>query len=164
MRRVVLSLLSAAAALLATTSAVLATPPTREPLGLPEVIEFAAGEACPFAVTVEVLVDNGKVMTFYDRTGEVRKAITSGSLVVRLTSPDAPGMEVTLNISGPSHQTFNADGTSTLVYGGNSISLYPPGTLVLTKGRAVVQLDADGNFVSVTNIGWETDVCDMLVP
>ena len=46
MRRVVLSLLSATAVLLATTSAVLATPPTREPLGLPQVIEFAAGEAC----------------------------------------------------------------------------------------------------------------------
>ena len=51
----------------ATTSAVLATPPTREPLGLPQVIEFAAGEACPFAVTVDVLADSGKVTTFYDR-------------------------------------------------------------------------------------------------
>ena len=70
MRRVVLSLLSATAVLLATTSAVLATPPTREPLGLPQVIEFAAGEACPFAVTVEVLVDNGKVTTFYDRSAK----------------------------------------------------------------------------------------------
>ena len=105
MRRVVLSLLSATAVLLATTSAVLATPPTREPLGLPQVIEFAAGEACPFAVTVDVLADSGKTTTFYDRSGDVRKAITSGRLVVRLTSPDAPGVEVTLNISGPSHET-----------------------------------------------------------
>ena len=163
MRRVVLSILSALAILLAAAPSVLAVPPTREPLGLPATIEFAADEACPFAVTVEVLIDGGKVMTFYDRSGEITRAITSGSLVIRLTRPDEPDVPaVTLNISGPSHQTSHADGTSTLVYGGNSISLYPPGTLVLTKGRAIVELDADGNFLSVTNIGFETDVCGML--
>jgi len=140
----------------------LAAAPSREPLEYPPTIEFAAGDVCPFAVTVEFLTNREKVMMFTDRSGDVVRAITTGSLVVRLSATANPETSVTLNISGPSHQTFRADGTSTLVYGGRAISLYPPGTLVFTAGRAVVELDAVDGFVSVANIGFESDLCEML--
>jgi hypothetical protein len=77
---------------------------------------------------------------------------------------DDPDRTMTLNISGPSHQVFRADGSSTLTYAGRSVSLYPPGTLVFTAGRAIVELDTAGDFVSVRNIGFETDVCPILAP
>ena len=31
-------------------------------------------------------------------------------------------------------------------------------------GRAIVELDAAGGFVSVTNFGFESDLCEMLAP
>ena len=142
----------------------LAAPPSREPLEYPPILEFAAGSVCPFAVTTEFLTNREKVMLFTDRSGDVVRAITTGSLVVRLSATANPDVSVTMNISGPSHQTFRADGNSTLVYGGRAISLYPPGTFVFTAGRAIVELDAMDGFVSVSNIGFESDVCEMLAP
>jgi hypothetical protein len=140
----------------------MAARPTREPLEYPPSFEFAAGDVCPFAVTVEVLTNREKVMTFVDSSGDVVRVVTTGSLVVRLSPSGEEDVSVTLKISGPVHQTFRADGTSTLAYGGRSVSLYPPGTLVLTAGRAIVELDPAGGFVSVTNIGFESDICGML--
>ncbi len=64
-----------------------------------------------------------------------------------------------LNLSGPIHTTLHPDGTSTLVFGGRGISLYPAGTFVLTAGRSVVELDAAGEVISVTNMGLEEDLC-----
>lgn len=136
----------------------LATPPERGPLELGD-FDFAAGEACSFAVHVDFLVNREKVTSFYDRNGDVARILTTGSLVVKLSPVDDPEHTVTVNISGPSRQVFHADGTSTLTYSGRSISLYPPGTLVLTAGQAVVELDNAGAFVSVTNIGFESDLC-----
>ena len=37
---------------------------------LPPSIDFAAGEVCPFAVTVDFLANSGKTMTFFDQDGE----------------------------------------------------------------------------------------------
>lgn len=157
------SVLAALCLLVLSTTTVLAAKPDRQPLEL-EDFDFPAGAACPFAVHVEFLVNREKVMTFSDRHGDTTRVLTTGSLVVRLSPVADPDHAVTLNISGPSHQVFATDGSSTLTYAGRSISLYPPGTLVLTGGRAVVQLDSEGGFVSVTNIGFETDVCEMLDP
>ena len=141
---------------------VLAGKPDREPLELPPVIVMGAGEVCPFAVTVEFLVNNGKTMTFY-RDGEAVREIGTGSLKIRATNtsdPDQPS--VTLNISGPVHTYFHPDGSSTSYFGGRSISLYPAGTFVLTAGRAVVHFDAAGDFVSGSNAGFSADVCEMI--
>jgi hypothetical protein len=140
----------------------LAARPTREPLEYPPVFEFAAGDVCPFAVTVEVLTNREKVMTFFGASGDAARLVTTGSLVVRLSPTGVEDASVTLNISGPVRQSFRADGTSTLTYGGRSVSLYPPGTFVLTAGQAIVELDPAGGFLSVENIGFESDVCEMM--
>ncbi|MBA2634127.1 MAG: hypothetical protein H0U86_14205 [Chloroflexi bacterium] len=64
-----------------------------------------------------------------------------------------------LNITGPIHTTLHPDGSATLVFGGRGISLFPPGTIVLTTGRSVVELDAEGEVISLTNMGFEEDLC-----
>jgi hypothetical protein len=163
MRRLFSSLVLAATLASVLVAPALAVKPDREPLELPPVIEMGAGDVCPFAVTVEFLANNGKTMTFYDQAGEAVRSIGTGTLKIRATNtsdPDQPS--VTLNISGPIHTVFHADGSSTLYFGGRSISLYPAGTFVLTAGRAVIRLDAAGNFVSGTNSGMSEDVCGMI--
>jgi hypothetical protein len=145
------------------TAPTLAARPERTPLELPPSIDLPAGAACPFDVTVDFLANRGKNLTFFGRTGEPIRSIGTGTLKIRVTNTtDADHPSATLNISGPVHTRYHADGSSTAVYGGRSISLYPPGTFVLTAGRAIVQLDANGDFVSVTNVGFSADVCAMI--
>ncbi len=164
MSRRYLALLAVPVLVLAIATPVAAGKPDRQPLELPPELDLAAGDVCPFAVHVEFLVNREKVTTFYNRAGDVARVLTTGFLVVRLSPLDDPETSITINISGPSRQVFRPDGTSTLTYGGRSISLYPPGTLVFTAGQAVVELDAEGSFVSVTNIGFESDLCTALAP
>ena len=163
MRRILAPAILAVALACALAAPTLAAKPERTPVEFPPSIDLPAGAVCPFDVTVDFLVNRGKTLTFFDRTGEPIHSIGTGTLKIRLTNTtDSDEPSVTLNISGPIHTQFHADGSSTAVYGGRGISLYPPGTLVLTAGRAVVQLDANGDFVSVTNIGFSTDVCGMI--
>ena len=137
--------------------------PERTPLELPPSIEFAAGEICPFAVTVTFLENRGKDITFFNRSGDPVRSIGSGKLQIAMTNTDDPDEPtITLNVSGPIHTKFHPDGSSTSIYGGRSISLYPAGTSVLTAGRAIVELGPEGEFVSVTNIGREVDTCALL--
>ncbi len=159
MRRV-LSLWFAAALVLVSAQAALAAKPDNTPLELPPSFEFAAGEACEFPLLIEFLANRGKTLTFYDNEGNAIRQIGTGSLKIRVTNladESVPPLE--LNISGPLHTTLHPDGSATLVFGGRGISLFPPGTFVLTAGRSVVELDAEGEVTSVTNMGFEQDLC-----
>ena len=155
------SLLSAAALVLVSTQAVLASKPATEPLELPPSLELAAGEACQeFPLLVEFLANNGKTMTFFDNEGNAIRQIGTGTLKIRVTNlADESVLPLELNISGPIHTALHPDGSATLVFGGRGISLFPPGTFVLTAGRSVVELDAQGEVISVTNMGFEQDLC-----
>jgi hypothetical protein len=161
MRRLLAPLFAIALLLMAATS-VLAIKPDRQPSALPPELDFAAGELCPIAVHVEFFVNRQKDTFFFNRDGEPVRLISSGTLRVRLTTPDEPGATLELNISGPVHLTFHADGSATLILGGRSVSTFPPGSASLVAGRSIIELDASGNFVSVTNIGNVTDLCAML--
>ncbi len=163
MRQLFRSIVLAATLVAVLAAPALAAKPSREPLELPPSIDFAAGEICPFAVTVDFLENRGKTVTFFDKAGEPVRSIGTGTLKVTFTNTThADEPSVTLNISGPVHTWYHADGSSTVVYGGRSISLYPPGSSVLTAGRAIVELDAAGNFVSVTNVGMAVDICALI--
>jgi hypothetical protein len=148
-----------AAVLLLMPAAVLAAKPDRQPSTLPPELDFAAGELCPFAVHVEFFVNRQVDTYFFDRNGGLVRVITTGALRARLTTPDNPERSLEFNISGPVHQTFHADGSFTVILGGRSASTFPPGSLSLVRGRSIIEFDASGNFVSVTNIGNVTDVC-----
>ena len=159
MRRA-LPLLIAAAMVLVSAQAVLAAKPDRVPLELPPSLELAAGDACDFPILVEFLANNGKTLTFYDNDGNAIRQIGTGTLKIRVTNLAAePPTSLQRNISGPIHTELHPDGSATLVFGGRGISLFPPGTFVLTAGRSVVELDAAGEVISVTNVGFEEDLC-----
>ena len=159
MRRV-FRLLFAAALVLVSAQAVLAAKPDKAPLELPPSVEFAAGEACEFPLLVEFLANRGKTLTFYDEEGNAIRQIGTGTLKIRVSNlADGSVPPLELNISGPIHTTLHPDGSATLVFGGRGISLFPPGTFVLTAGRSVVQLDPEGEVISVTNMGFEQDLC-----
>jgi len=155
-----LSLWFAAALGLVSAPAALAAKPDRAPLELPPSLELAAGEACEFPLLVEFLANRGKTLTFYDNEGNAIRQIGTGTLKIRVTNlADESVAPLELNISGPLHTTLHPDGSATLVFGGRGISLFPPGTFVLTAGRSVVELDAEGEVISVTNVGFEEDLC-----
>ena len=159
MRRA-LPLLIAAAMVLVSAQAVLAAKPDNVPLELPPTLVFGAGDACEFPILVEFLANNGKTMTFYDNDGNAIRQIGTGTLKVRLSNlADEAAAPLERNISGPIHTELHPDGSATLVFGGRGISLFPPGTFVLTAGRSVVELDAAGEVISVTNVGFEEDLC-----
>jgi hypothetical protein len=159
MRRV-FCLLFAAALVLVSAQAVLAAKPDRVPLELPPSLELAAGEACEFPLLVEFLANRGKTLTFHDNEGNAIRQIGTGTLKIRVTNlADESVAPLELNISGPIHITLHPDGSATLVFGGRGISLFPPWTFVLTAGRSVVELDAEGEVISVTNMGIEEDLC-----
>jgi hypothetical protein len=162
MRRLLPSLV-ASVLLLMTASSVLAAKPDRQPSALPPELDFAAGELCPFATHVEFFVNRQKDTAYFNRNGDLVRVISSGALRARLTIPDDPDASLEINISGPVHLSFHADGSSTVILGGRSASTFPPGTLSLVSGRSIIQFDASGNFVSVTNIGHVTDLCALLV-
>ena len=154
------SLLFAAALVLVSAQAVLAAKPDRDPLELPPFLEVAAGDACEFPILVEFLANGGKMLTFFDDEGNAIRQIGTGVLKIRVTNlADASVAPLELNISGPIHTTLHPDGSATLIFGGRGISLFPPGTFVLTAGRSVVELDAEGEVISVTNMGFEEDLC-----
>jgi hypothetical protein len=151
----------AAALVFVSAQAVLAAKPGMEPLELPPSLELAAGEACQdFPLLVEFLANRGKTLTFFDNEGNAIRQIGTGTLKIRVTNlADESVAPLQLNISGPIHIALHPDGSATLVFGGRGISLFPPGTFVLTAGRSVVELDAEGEVISVTNMGFEEDLC-----
>ena len=163
MRRLLLSL-AVLALLVMPASSVFAAKPDRQPSSLPPFIDFAAGELCPFATRVEFFVNRQTDKFFFNSNGDLVRIISTGSLRARLTTPDDPDAVLEANISGPVHVRFHADGSQTVILSGRSGSPYPPGQLSLVSGRSIVEFDADGNFVSVTNIGHVTDPCAQLVP
>jgi hypothetical protein len=158
--RPVRSLMLAAAFVLVSAQAVLAAKPDSEPLELPPSLELAAGEACEFPLLIEFVANRGKTLTFFDNEGSAIRQIGTGALKIRVTNlADESVAPLELNISGPIHIALHPDGSATLVFGGRGISLFPPGTFVLTAGRSVVELDAEGDVISVTNFGFEQDLC-----
>jgi hypothetical protein len=162
MRPRVFSLVAALLLMVMLPTTALAVRPDRQPSPLPPELDLPAGAVCSFAVHVEFVVNRGTVTSFFDANGDLVKVLSTGALFVRLSAADDSESAITLNISGPTRQVFHADGSSTLTFAGRSISLFPPGTLILTAGKSVVELDAEGNFVSVTNFGLAGDVCDMI--
>ncbi len=160
--RVFLIVCGALLALLLVAPGVSATPPTREP-GPP--FEGVLKGVCLFPVEVVTLANREKLLTFYDRAGDVTMQIGTGTLKVRLTNL-ATGTSLAVNISGPVRIAPGADGTTTITLGGRSllylragIDLLPPG-ITLNAGQQVITVDAEGRVTAVTRqTGSARDLC-----
>jgi len=112
-------------------------------------------------VNFAIVVNNEFTITFFS-AGNPVSGITQGRLVVTFSNASNPSHAVTLNISGPGKATFNADGSQTIVFLGNSVVFFA-GDMVLSSGRVVV-LATDpllpAQLISVS--GNQRSLCAML--
>jgi hypothetical protein len=82
----------------------------------------------------------------------------SGPVLATLTNLDT-GKSIPINISGTSLFTTNGDGSSTFTFNGPTLFLR---SHVIVDGRTVLRFDADGNLISRTVAGLQTDICPQL--
>jgi hypothetical protein len=134
-----------------------AAKPTREPFPF-ENLEFAAGEVCPFAIGMEVLVNREKLLTFSDGRQQV-----SGTLKVRLVNRET-GDSIVVNASGPIMITIEGNTQTFEARGPFGLFLFPgepggPG-MFLYKGNTTVMFDlTTGAVTSIVSSGTRRDLC-----
>ncbi len=157
MRRAVVSMSLLALVLVGLVATpVSATPPVREPLVFPDELPLPAGVFCPWEGLVTFPVNTETATTFFDRDGNVREVLITGSLVVTITNLDN-GESVTLNIPGTSVTVDDL-----VTYRGPSVIFPVSGELKLVSGLVVVTVDSEGFQHPVTIYGSTTDICELL--
>jgi hypothetical protein len=156
--RQVLALLCAGMVALAGAGAAFSAGPVREPLVF-EPVTFAAGEVCPFDVTIDAVANREIFKDFGDHL------IITGRLVVQVTNDDTE-KSVVLNISGPAKVVFTED--SATQYGrGLGLNVFfpgdlgPEGALLWTRGPIIQRFSEEGLEV-VRMAPVVRDVCAML--
>jgi len=142
-----------------------ASKPDKAPLP-PGTYVVPAGQMCSFEVLWQPLTNKEKIMTFYDRNGNVVRRWVSGQSTTRLTNT-ATGKSLDLNTSGPGPATFE---NGFLVIGGRGnglVGLYAgdaggPG-LWATKGPWQLVIDpATGQILQSDLPRNRTDMCAVL--
>ena len=128
------------------------------PNGEPILLEFPAGELCPFPVKLE-----GSTTQVVPRAlpNGVQLFTGPGVLTITNTDPTSGGRSATYNISGPQRITD----TETVLTGTAVVLLLnsqaPPGPgLIATKGRGII--DNNNDFQLDTFKGRTEDVCQKL--
>ena len=114
--------------------------------------------ACPtFDVQLTATTDREVAKEFF-ADGQLARMITTGSLTVSFENLTT-GKTISENLSGPGIQTFNPDGSSTLVIMGRNAGWI--GDLV-TSGRIVLDLAPDGSVISHSQVHQSTSTCALL--
>jgi hypothetical protein len=129
-------------------------------------ITAPAGLVCPFTVTAEPVRENLRVRYHYDSAGNVDGYEATGQLIARITN-DETGASVVRNLSGPGTVTFNPDGSSDAVTGGDFLVFFlpqdpPSSRLLLFSGRTVLHGAANGDKTLVSQSGQVENLCDTL--
>ena len=141
-----------------------ANPPTKEPL---PAAPFTVTGKCDFDVLIEPLTNKEVLTTFFDKEGNERFFLITGSLKERLTNLST-GKSVDLNISGPLQLIPQPDGSQIVITLGAALYIFEPGVapnlplLALIHGRTVAEFDAAGNFTLLSVRGHVEDVCAAL--
>ena len=116
--------------------------------------------ACDFPIQLEI---SGKTKVIKLPDGS--SIITAPAQKAVVTNLDEPSQQVTLNITGSSHNSIGTDGTQYFVATGNNI-LYDPVVephLGYTQGRFTFAFDAKGNLIEPrTGKGNVTDICALV--
>lgn len=117
---------------------------------------------CSFPVDMTFPVNGESSITFFDSAGNPTRTLINGPLVVTLTNADDPSKTLTQNISGPGQIIYNADGSETITFLGNSAVFVQDGIL-LTRGRVVgLAASPTATTVILTATGLQSNVCDLL--
>ena len=114
MRKLLTPIAVVLGALLTPTPA-LADAPIIEPVPAEDFV-IAEGEMCEFAVSVEILVNREKSITFLDDEGNFDHQLVTGALRYELTNLSTGG-SIVFNIPGPGRFSPNPDGTFRLANG-----------------------------------------------
>lgn len=140
---------SAVVAALVVCGGAFATPPSRSPAQLPDVIDLAG--ACAFDVVATIDRQNQSAITFASG-----KTMVGGQLQATLTSASG---SIRLSVPGP---TRLAPGSGTFVFTGPTL-LAAPGFLYYVTGRGTYELDANGFPTNIEQQGGEfVDLCAAL--
>jgi hypothetical protein len=104
-----------------------------------EPIEFTLQGICDFDVQVNDLRVHANNLVFFDKEGDVSKAIVAGNFVTRYTN-SVTGASLTLNISGQFFITPNPDGSQTFALHGRNVlfTVEPEPLLIFHRGRGNV--------------------------
>lgn len=141
-----------------------ALPPVRSDTPL---TTFVLEDVCPFDILVEPLANRnrGKQTTFFDRDGNQRLSLVTGSLAVRLTNLDSPNRSLVLNIPGPG---VYLDNGQSAIFRGPWLIFLPRGSvpgspaLLFINGRTLMTFFESGLPSSISWVGMVQDVCAAL--
>ncbi|MGS0687848.1 hypothetical protein ACVBEQ_22265 [Nakamurella sp. GG22] len=133
-------------------------------------LDFAAGQACDFALRVEVNGSSRVQRTFYDRDGNPVRTLSAGTgSTLTFINLDRQRNTYTTKSNGAVARTVpNGDGTSTVTTGGhNVIFLFPtdipagPST-TLYVGQVVYLTDDASKFTLLKTSGRSVDICKVV--
>jgi hypothetical protein len=163
-----LTLVSAVIAVgVSTGSAAMAVPPTHEPTAPTGIGVVPAGQACSFAVDIELVSgDQGRMITFFDHEGNVTRIMgTARPSVWSITNVET-GASATVNLpAGHQTVTFLADGTAHIEISGGVIGFQgpldtPAGPFAFTNvGRLIVNIALDNTGTLLALSGHRFDLC-----
>jgi hypothetical protein len=138
---------------------------------------FPCGQVCKNSAVSVTVGDNARQVTKTStrKDGTVTTKVTGKGPDLTFFNPDDPSVTYPLKGNGATSKTVTRpDGTSTLtVTGHNVLFSFPTDTLEggepgpatqLVTGRAVVNIDASGNWTTVSQNGKVTDICAELPP
>jgi hypothetical protein len=147
-----------------------AAPPVREPNSLPTgefpLQDTLGNDPCGFPVLLELTTNKEIVTTFTRRSGVTFIHVT-GALKARFTNDDT-GKTIERNISGPTFQTVNSDGSVTQKTTGPGVWAFDPSVapelprMVITKGKTESVFSPAGVFTFISQHGSYEDICAAL--
>jgi hypothetical protein len=124
---------------------------------------YAAGEVCPFPVTVTFPVNQEFITFLTNDTGTVVGATITGKLVARVTNV-ASGATTDRILTGLGTLTFGSDGSETIEVGGTIGIAFkagdsPANEWDVVTGSSVLHIAADGTRTLVSSDGAIEDLC-----
>jgi hypothetical protein len=137
--------------------------PTGEPFPLQDTL---GNDPCGFPVLLE-LTTNKEIVTTFTRRSGVTSIHVTGALKARLTN-DETDKTIERNISGPTFQTVNSDGSVTQKTTGPGVWAFDPTVapelprMVITKGKTESVFSPDGVFTFISQHGSYEDICAAL--
>lgn len=128
---------------------------------MPATFTLPAGAACSFDVRVDVLDNRERYRIWFDADGNPTSGRLNGRLVLAFTNADT-GASVTLNVSGPGHDTFHADGSVSTRYAGRGVVLFE-GLFILSVGRHDYDVSASWDLLAEgRRAGQSHEICDLI--
>ncbi|HSM38690.1 MAG TPA: hypothetical protein VK838_05090 [Candidatus Limnocylindrales bacterium] len=138
-----------------------AAKPLNDSVPMREHFVLPAGAACDFAVVVDVQANGERYKLWLDADGSPTRGLLTGRLVLQLTNADTDA-SVVLNVSGPGHDRFNADGTIDTAYTGRGLPFFD-GVFYLSVGRDDFTVSENWDMLEHgSKSGRSLDICAML--